>query len=329
MKCLVTGATGFVGSHLVRLLLEQGWTVVCLVRPSSSRKNIENLPVIVFPGDLRDPDSLKEAVDDCTVVFHCAADYRLWCPDPGEMLASNVEGTDHLLRACWDKRVDRVVYTSTVGCLGLDPEGGVADETTPVNPRQLVGPYKQSKYQAEQKALQWAEKSLPVVIVNPSTPVGERDIKPTPTGKIIVDFLRGRMFGFVDTGMNLVDVRDVAKGHLLAAESGRVGEKYILGNANLTLKEIFDMLAEITGMASPKLRVPHAIALAYAGLENFWAIRLRGREPEVPLDAVRMARHKMWFDASKAVRELGMPQGPVREALKRAVTWFREKGYAP
>jgi dihydroflavonol-4-reductase len=326
-KALVTGGTGFVGSHLVRRLLDQGAEVRCLARPASRLDNLKGLPVEIVQGDLRELASVRQAVKGCSVVYHCAADYRLWCKDPIEMYASNVEGTGNCMQAAFDEGVERVVYTSTVGCLGLNADGSPANEDTPVSIDDMTGHYKRSKFLAEEKARDWAARGLPVVIVNPSTPVGDLDIKPTPTGKIIVDYLRGKMFGFVDTGMNLIDVRDCAHGHLLAAERGRAGERYILGARNLTLKELFDLLAAITGIASPKTNVPHWVAEAYARAENFWSINVANREPDVPLESVKLARHKMWFDSSKAVEELGLPQSPIDGALSRAVDWFKEHGY--
>jgi dihydroflavonol-4-reductase len=327
MSVLITGGTGFVGSHLVRVLLERGEQVRCLVRRTSRRDNLKDLSVDFVTGDLRDADSLRKAAKGCSVVYHCAADYRLWCKDPAEMYQSNVEGSNNVMQAAFDEAIERVVYTSTVGCLGLNDNGEPANEETPVTIDDMIGHYKRSKFLAEEKVREWARRGLPVVIVNPSTPVGELDIKPTPTGKIIVDFLRGKMFGYVETGMNLIDVRDCAEGHVLAAEKGRVGERYILGARNLTLKELFDGLAGVTEIASPKLKVPHWVAETYARLENFWAIDVAHREPEVPLESVKLARHKMWFDASKAVRELGLPQNPIEQALERAVGWFQEHGY--
>jgi dihydroflavonol-4-reductase len=261
-------------------------------------------------------------------LYHCAADYRLYAPDPQALYRHNVEGTDHLFRGAADAGVEKVVYTSSVGALGLLPGDASADEATPVTLERVVGHYKRSKFLAERAAEAWVAQGLPVVIVNPSTPIGERDIKPTPTGQIIVDFLRRRIPAYVDTGLNLIDVRDVATGHLLAAERGRVGEKYILGHRNLTLKAILDLLAEITGLPAPKVRLPHWIPLTAAALDTGLA-RLLGRTPNVPLESVRMARYKMFFDSGKAVRELGLPQSPVEEALRRAVEWFREHGYAP
>ncbi|HLF82675.1 MAG TPA: hopanoid-associated sugar epimerase [Blastocatellia bacterium] len=327
MIALVTGGTGFVGSHLVRVLLDRGEQVRCLVRSTSRLDNLMNLQVEFVTGDLRDLESLRLAAKGCRVVYHCAADYRLWCKDPNEMYQSNVEGSNNVMQGAFDEVVERVVYTSTVGCLGLNEDSKRANEDTPVTIEDMIGHYKRSKFLAEEKVSDWAARGLPVVIVNPSTPVGELDIKPTPTGKIIVDFLRGKMFGYVDTGMNLIDVRDCAEGHVLAAEKGRVGERYILGGRNLTLKELFDSLAHVTEIASPKMKVPHWIAETYARLENIWSINVAHREPDVPLESVKLARHKMWFDASKAVRDLGLPQNPIEPALERAVNWFREHGY--
>ena len=327
MKVLVTGGTGFVGSHLVRCLLARGDEVRCLVRPTSRLDNLKDLPIEPACGDLRDLETLKHAAKGCNLVYHCAADYRLWCKDPNEMYATNVEGTRNVMQAAFDEGVQRVVYTSTVGCLGLNDNGAPANEDTPVSIDEMVGHYKRSKFLAEEEVRGFAKRGLPVVIVNPSTPVGELDIKPTPTGKIIVDFLRGKMFGYVDTGMNLIDVKDCAEGHVLAAEKGRAGERYILGGHNITLKQLFDALANVTDIASPRTQVPHWVAESYARLENFWSIQVAGREPDVPLESVKLARHKMWFDSAKAVRELGLSQNPIEQALERAVVWFQQHGY--
>lgn len=328
MKTLVTGGTGFLGSHLVRVLLERGEQVRCLVRSTSRHDNLENLPVELTTGDLADLDSIRQAIKGCSTVYHCAADYRLWCKNPAEMYQSNLEGSSNVMQAAFDEGVQKIVYTSTVGCLGLAENGKPADEDTPVKISDMIGHYKRSKFLAEEKVREWASRGLPVVIVNPSTPVGDLDIKPTPTGKIIVDFLRGKMFGYVDTGMNLIDVRDCAEGHVLAAERGLPGSRYILGGRNLTLKELFDALAGVTAIASPKLKVPHWVAETYARIENFWSIGVAHRDPDVPLESVKLARHKMWFDPSKAVRELGLRNNPIEGALERAVSWFRDHGYA-
>jgi dihydroflavonol-4-reductase len=323
---LVTGGTGFVGAHVARTLLARGTAVRCLVRPGGRRANLEGLRVELAEGDLTEPASLLRAVAGIDTLYHCAADYRLWAKDPRELHHANVGGTENILRAAAEAGVRRVVYTSSVGALGLAPGGSPADETTPVFREKIVGHYKKSKYDAERVAEIWAGRGLPVIIVNPSTPVGELDIRPTPTGQMIVDFLNGRIPAYVDTGLNLVDVRDVARGHLLAAEKGRPGEKYILGNRNMTLKEILETLARRTGLPAPTVRLPHAVPLAAAAVTT-WVAGLTGRPPRVSLESVRMSRHRMFFDAGKAVRELGLPQTPVEEALDRAVAWFREKGY--
>jgi dihydroflavonol-4-reductase len=324
---LVTGGTGFVGSHVVRALLERGGSVRCLVRGASSRTNLEDLAVDTVDGDLRDVRSLARAMAGVQTLYHCAADYRLSARAADEIFASNVGGTSNVLLAAAEAGVSRVVHTSSVGALGLTPDGSPANEETPVVASTLIGAYKRSKHAAEAIARQWAERGLPVVIVNPSTPVGERDVKPTPTGKMIVDFLNGRMPAYVDTGLNLVDVRDVAQGHLLAAERGRPGERYILGNRDMTLKEILDALASITGQPAPRVRLPHWVPLAAAGVQLAWS-RVSGREPSIPLEGVRLSRHRMFFDSSKAIRELGFPQSDVVHALARAVSWFRAHGYA-
>jgi dihydroflavonol-4-reductase len=326
MRVLLTGATGFVGGHLLQALLAQGAEVRCLVRESSPRRNLEGLSVDVATGDLRDVDALRRAVEGCRQIFHCAADYRLFSRRPEELYRSNVEGTRNVLRAGAEAGVERVVYTSSVGALGLRVAGAPADEETPVSLGDMVGHYKRSKYLAERVAEDWAARGLPVVIVNPSTPVGEGDLKPTATGKMIVDFLNRRTPAYVDTGLNLVDVRDVAQGHLLAAEKGRLGEKYILGHRDMTLRQIFDTLARLTDLQAPRLKVPHWIPLIYAALDTGLA-RLTRRQPGVALEAVRLSRHKMFFDAGKAVRELGLPQTPVEEPLLRAVQWFEQNGY--
>ena len=326
MKVLVTGATGFVGGHLVRALLDRGQEVRCLIRESSPREALERLPVEPAIGDLRDRQAVHRAVSGCRVVYHCAADYRLYVPNPDEMYASNVEGTRNVMQAAADRGVERVVYTSTVGALGLNHDGRPSDEQTPVLLGDMVGHYKRSKFLAERVAEEWAADGLPLVIVNPSAPVGDGDVKPTATGKMIVDFLDRRMPAYVDTGLNLVDVRDVAEGHILAAERGRLGEKYILGNRNMTLKEILDTLSEITGIGAPRVRLPHWIPMAAAALDTSYS-RLARREPRLSIDGVKLSRHKMFFDAGKAVRELSLPQSPVEDALGRAVNWFRQHGY--
>lgn len=310
------------GGHVARLLVERGRQVRALVRPSSRLREWEGDTAV---GDLRDPDSLASAVEGCGVVFHVAADYRLWAPDPEEMYRSNVEGTRNLLEAARQAGVEQVVYTSTVGCIGL-PEGELGDEDSPVSLADMAGPYKRSKFLAEQAALDYARSGFPVVIVNPTAPVGGHDFKPTPTGKIILDFLRGAMPAFVDTGLNVVDVRDAAAGHLLALERGRPGERYILGCRNLTLEQILNELALVSGLKAPKTRIPYALAYAAGVASTAWA-GVTGREPRVPVDAVRLASKKMFVRHDKAAKELGYSPGPVEDALRRAVEWFRANGY--
>lgn len=318
----MTGATGFLGWHVARKLLERGHKVRALVRPSSRLRELDAEPVT---GDLRDPMSLERAAAGCGLLFHVAADYRLWARDPGEIYRSNVDGTRNVLAAARQAGVERVVYTSTVGCIGIPP-GGIGDETSPVSLDDMTGHYKRSKFLAEQAALEHAGSGLPVIIVNPTAPVGDHDVKPTPTGKIILDFLRGAMPAFVDTGLNLVDVADVAQGHLLACDQGRPGERYIVGCQNLTLEQILEKLAAVSGRTAPKRRIPYAIAFGAGMASTAWA-RITGREPRVPLEGVRMARKKMWVSHDKARRELGFEPVPVEGALRRAVEWFRQNGY--
>jgi dihydroflavonol-4-reductase len=314
---LVTGASGFLGWHVARVLLERGHSVRALVRSGSV---VDRLEVERVTGDLRDPASLERAVAGCGLVFHVAADYRLWAKDPGDLYRSNVDGTRHLLQAARSAGVERVVYTSTVGCIGI-PHGGIGNEETPVSLEDMAGDYKRSKFMAEQVALEFARAGLPVVIVNPTAPIGDHDVKPTPTGKIVLDFLNGDMPAFIDTGLNVVDVRDTAEGHLLACERGRIGERYILGSENLTLAQILQKLARITGRKAPSVRLPYAIAYAAGSASTAWA-SVTGRPPRVPLDAVRMARKKMWVTHEKAQRELGFHPGPADQALARAVEWM-------
>ncbi len=310
------------GWHVARLLTERGHRVRALVRPGSSLREVDVEPAV---GDLRDPASLTAAVHGCGAVFHVAADYRLWAPNPDEMYRSNVDGTRNLLRAARQEGVERVVYTSTVGCIGV-PQGTPGDEDCPVGLSDMTGPYKRSKFLAEQAALDEAKSGLPVVIVNPTAPVGDHDFKPTPTGKIVLDFLKGAMPAFIDTGLNLVDAKDVAVGHLLAFDSGRPGERYILGSRNMTLEEIFGCLAVVSGLEAPRSRIPYGLAYAAGVASTAWA-GVTGREPRVPLDAVRMAGKKMFVKHDKAARELGYSPGPVEDALRRAVEWFRMNGY--
>ena len=321
MAVLVTGATGFIGGHVARLLAARGAPLRVLVRPQSRLDNLEGLKAERVVGDLRDPRSLETAVRGCDTVFHVAADYRLWAPDPRELYESNVQGTANLLTAAAQAGMKRVVYTSTVGTMRPPAPGHLSDESAPVSLRDMAGDYKRSKFLAEQRAMQFAAQGLPVVIVNPTAPVGEADVKPTPTGKIILDFLLGRMPAYIDTGVNVVDVRAVAEGHLLAAERGRVGERYILGDRNMTLREILETLARLTGRPAPRFRIPYAVAYGFAVFDTFLS-RRTGRPPTAPLDAVKMARYKMFVTSAKAERELGYRPGSAEEALERAVRWF-------
>jgi dihydroflavonol-4-reductase len=323
---LVTGGTGFVGANVVRELLREDATVRVLARPGSDRRALAGLPVEIVEGDLLVPASLRPALRGVSTLFHVAADYRLWAPDADTLFRTNVDGTRAILQAAGEAGVRRVVYTSTVGTLGVPHDGTPGTEDTPVRLEDMVGPYKASKFLAERVALEFARQGLPVVVVNPSAPVGPWDVKPTPTGQMIVDFLRGRMFASLDTGLNLVHVRDVARGHLLAAERGRVGEKYILGHANIPLSGIFRLLGELTGLRPPRLSIPYAVAWTVAACME-GAARVLGGPPRVSLTAVRMARKPMYFNPAKAVRELGLPQTDVREALGDAVRWFHEHGY--
>ena len=320
---LVTGATGFIGWHVARHLLDQGHRVRVLVRPASKIRELDGVETIV--GDLQDPTSLVRAVSGCGIVFHVAADYRLWAPHPEELFRSNADGTRNLLQASRDACIERFVYTSTVGCIGI-PENGVGDEETPVAFDDMEGAYKRSKFIAEQHALQFAHEGFPVIIVNPTAPVGDHDIKPTPTGKIILDYLKGDMPAYVDTGLNLVDVRDTARGHLLACEHGKPGERYILGGENLTLAKIFQKLEELSGIPAPKTQIPYPVALAAGIVSTGWA-HITGKPPLAPLDGVRMARKKMYVTPAKAVRELGFAASAVEGALRRAVDWFKINGY--
>ncbi len=324
---LVTGATGFVGSHVARRLVQRGERVRVLVRPSSPRRNLEGLEAEVVQGDLNDPESLRRAVAGCRKIYHVAADYRLWARDSRELYRANVGGTRSLIAACRQEGVERMVYTSTVGTLGFAPDGSPANEETPVSLEQMIGHYKRSKFLAEREVQGAAAQGFPVVIVHPSTPVGSRDVKPTPTGQMIVDFLTGRMPAYVDTGLNLIDVEDVAEGHCLAMEKGRQGEGYILGARNLSLREILEILSRVSGRPAPRVRLPHAAALGLAAVSTA-ASAWTGRPPRIPWDAVRMSRKRMFFDSAKAVRELNLPQGPVEQALDKAVGWFRANGYA-
>lgn len=329
MKVFVTGATGFVGSHVAQQLAEQGADLRLLVRSNSRRENISGLAADLFAGDLTNPESLRKGMDGCEFVFHVAADYRLWTKDPGPMYAANVEGTESVIKAAHEAGVRRVIYTSSVATMGFRTTAVSVDEQTPVSEAEMIGHYKRSKFLAEQRAVALARSGAPVIIVNPSTPIGEQDIKPTPTGRIVVDFLKKKFPAYVDTGLNLADVRDIARGHLLAMERGRNGERYILGGENMTLKQILDTLGEITGLPSPTVKVPHFVALTAAVVDTAFNGYLRGQEPRATVDSVRMGRKMMWVSSEKAERELGYTHGSARDALRRSCEWFAAHGYAP
>ncbi|MEI6205230.1 MAG: hopanoid-associated sugar epimerase [Desulfuromonadales bacterium] len=327
MKTFITGSTGFIGAGIARELLQDGREVRALVRSGSDTSNLNGLDIELWKGDLLDRESLRKGLGGCDVLYHAAADYRLWTRTPDEMYRINVDGTEAILEAALENGLSKVVYTSSVGTLGNPGDGTPGTEQTPVTLDAMVGPYKRSKYLAERVAEKFVSRGLPLVIVNPSTPVGPRDIKPTPTGRIIVDFLKRRMPAYLDTGLNLIAVEDCARGHVLAEQKGRIGQKYILGNANLTLQDIFRMLEEITGLPAPGVRLPYLPILMAAYINEGFS-RLTGREPLIPLAGVQMASKFMYFNSSLSVRELGLPQTPVKEALARSVEWFRSNRYA-
>jgi len=329
MRTFVTGGTGFIGGAVVRRLLAGGHQVRALVRPGADTRQLDGLPVETVEGDLADGESLRLGVAGCDWVFHVAALYSYWGHPPEAFTQTNVDGTRRVLEAARQEAVARVVYTSSIAALGVNPDRTPATEDTPSSLEDRIGAYQRSKFLAQQVAEEYARQGLPVVIVNPSTPVGVGDHKPTPTGQIIVDYLNGRMFAYVDTGLNIVDVEDVAAGHLLAAERGRVGERYILGGENLTLRKILDLLAEISGRPPARFRIPHAVAHAYSYLDVALAQLVPSRVPAATPEKVRLSRRYEFFDPGKAVRELGLPQTPAREGLRRAVAWYRANGYAP
>jgi len=328
MLAFVTGATGFLGSHVARVLADHGADMRLLVRSSSNPRNIEGLRADRALGDLRDPASLEKAMAGCDVVFHVAADYRLWVRDPNEMYRSNVEGTRAILEAARKTGVRRLVYTSSVATIGFTRNGYPANEDSPVSLADMIGHYKRSKFMAEQLALEAGRSGLQVVVVNPTTPVGDQDVKPTPTGRIVIDFLKRKFPAYVETGLNLVDVRECARGHVTALEKGKSGERYILGGENLTLKQILDKLAKITGLPSPILKLPYIFAYAAGIADEIVTGRLRGREPRATIDSVRMGAKKMFASSDKAERDLGWKIVPVESALRRAAEWFRVNGYA-
>jgi len=327
MKALVTGATGFVGAAVVRALIKTGVDVRVLARRDSDFANLQQFKLNGAYGDLRDKDSLRKALVGCQQLYHVAAHYALWARDPSIFYEVNVTGTKNLMEAAREVGTERIVYCSTIGAIGLPQDGGPGTENTPVSPSQLAGHYKRSKYLAEQEVLKLAKEGLPVVIVNPTAPVGEGDVKPTPTGQVIVDFMKGRMPAYIETGMNIIDVDDVAAGHLLAMQKGRIGERYILGTKNLMLREVFEILSKLTGIKTPTIKLPRLAILPLAYF-NHWLANLTGKPPRIPLEGVKMAKYKMHYDCSKAIRELGIPQTAPEVALEKAVKWFRDHGYA-
>ena len=327
MNVLVTGATGFIGFHVARMLRDSGSQVRALVRSGADTAWLDRLGIETVYGDLREPESLYNALRGCRQLYHLAADYRLWVPDPRAMYQINVQGTRNIMHAALMMNIEKVVYTSTVGVLAPSRKGAPSSEENPSDIKQMVGHYKASKFIAEREVDGFVKKGLPAVIVNPSTPIGSMDRKPTPTGQIIVDFLNGRIPAYLDTGLNIVDVEDVAAGHLLAAERGRVGERYILGNSNMSLRELFELLARTTGLPAPTVRLPYLPVLFAAHVDTGLSRLIPGRHPRIPLTGVQMARHFMYFDSAKAVAGLGLPQSPVEGAVAKAVAWFSENGY--
>ena len=329
MNVFLTGATGFVGSHVARAFAAQGARLRLLVRPTSRLDNLAGVPAETVVGDLRDPDSFRAALGDCEVLAHVAADYRLWVREPKAMYAANVEGTRNLLAMARELGVAKVVYTSSVATMGFREDGTIVDENTPVSLGDMIGHYKRSKYLAEQEAVSAARNGQHVIVLNPTTPIGPSDIKPTPTGQIIVDFLNRKFPAYVDTGLNLVDVGEVARMHVEVLDRARPGERYILGGENFSLKQILDKMSAITGIPSPTVEVPHAVAMAFAFFDEMFTGRLRRKEPRATVEAVRMGRKKMFASSAKAERELGFRIVPVYSALRAAIDWFRAHGYAP
>ena len=328
MKAFVTGATGFLGSHVARVLSSQGADLRLLVRSGSNLKNLNGMKAETATGDLRDVPSLERAMSGCDTVFHVAADYRLWVRDPNEMYRTNVAGTRAMLEAARKLAIRRMVYTSSVATIGFRSDGRAADEDSPVSLADMIGHYKRSKFMAEQIAMEAGRAGMQVVTVNPTTPIGEQDVKPTPTGRIVVDFLQRKFPAYVETGLNLVDVRECALGHVAALEKGRRGERYILGGEDLTLKQILDKLGQITGLPSPKIKLPYVVAFAAGIVDEAVTGLLLRREPRATVDTVRMGKKKMFASSAKAERELGWKVVPVDDALRRAVEWFRTNGYA-
>jgi dihydroflavonol-4-reductase len=329
LKVFVTGATGFVGSHVAQELSRHGADLRILVRSSSKLANLEGIHAETVVGDLLQVDALRSALTGCDAVMHVAADYRLWVTDPQKMHATNVTGTHELLRLAREQRVPRVVYTSSVATMGFFSDGRLCDEATPVSLSNMIGHYKRSKYLAEQEAVAAARAGQQVIILNPTTPIGSGDIKPTPTGRIIVDFLKRKFPAYMDTGLNLVDVAEVARTHVKALTAGQSGERYILGGENLTLKQLLDKMSAITGLPSPTMRVPHSVAMMFAMWDQTLTGKLLGREPRATVEAVRMGKKMMFVSSAKAERELGFRVVPVYAALRSAIDWFRANGYAP
>ena len=329
MKIFLTGATGFVGGHVARAYAAAGAELRLLTRSTSNLAGLEGLAAETVVGDLRQPEGLRAALAGCEVLVHVAADYRLWVPDPKEMYAANVEGTRALLQLARELGVRKVVYTSSVATMGFQADGRIVDEATPVSVAAMIGHYKRSKFLAEQEAIAASRAGQHVMVLNPTTPIGSGDAKPTPTGRIVVDFLNRNFPAYVDTGLNLVDVEEVARMHVAALDCGRPGERYILGGENLTLKQILDRLSAITGLPSPTVKVPHAVAMAFAFFDETVTGKLRGKEPRATVEAVRMGKKKMFASSAKAERELGFQVLPVYPALRSAVEWFLAHGYAP
>jgi len=329
MKVFLTGSTGFVGGHVARAYAAEGAELRLLTRATSNRTTIEGLKAELVVGDLRQPESLRTALRGCDALVHVAADYRLWVRDPREMYAANVDGTRDLLRIAREEGVAKVVYTSSVATMGFKTDGSIVDESTPVSLKDMIGPYKRSKFMAEQEAIAAAKAGQHVMILNPTTPIGPGDAKPTPTGRIVVDFLNRKFPAYVDTGLNLVDVREVARMHVVALDRGTPGDRYILGGENLTLKQILDRMSAITGLPSPKRKVPHAVAMTFAFFDEMITGRMLGKEPRATVEAVRMGKKFMFASSAKAERELGFKAVPIYNALRSSIEWFIARGYAP
>ena len=329
MKVFLTGATGFVGHHVARALANEGAELRMLVRKASNPANLEGIRGDTHVGDLSAPETLRPALAGCDAVVHVAADYRLWIPDPQDMYRANVDGTRELLRMAREAGVPRVVYTSSVATMHFRTDGIVINEDTPVSLADMVGHYKRSKFLAEQEAIAAAAAGQQVMILNPTTPIGSNDSKPTPTGRIFVDFLNGKFPAYMDTGLNLVDVKEVARAHVAALTKGQPGRRYILGGENLTLKQILDKMAAITGIPSPTVKIPFAVAATYAFFEEWITGRIRGKEPRATLEEVWMGRKKMYASSARAQQELGFSIVPVYPAMRAAIEWFRAHGYAP